>query len=570
MPVVGAEVSAKGLGGATVVTTDALGTFAIYGEGIASVTVRCRYCRTLDVPVASGEPVVAIVLRYDALAHDAPSSRDLANLPYAQVESAVALRPFTLLASSTKPYPGSQLSDRGLSSTGSLSIDDGVPNYDIVTGASPYRTIPEDFEQSADIEDASNAFTYGNRAGGGVVELDPFEGEPSQAALGGSDVVARAQIGTPAAQAVIGSFTNDEQSQQRADGSAQVVLPADQAISIVAGSEQGRSYAAPGAQFSDAFSFGSAAFRDPRAANLSISAITDRGASDNEYDGNGVGTLWSDTQFGASVRTNGPVAAFADLASRLSTGLYDAPQLERIGASLQQFRTDAGVDAEGTLYSLQAGIGAYWIDYAGGSYGTSQAAKTALATPAVAATLWPQSKWSVDLQSGSSFTLPTFTQQFYRENDAVAYSRNTLWAGALNYTDQTRLKLSLEAATQNVAGATTGIVTSAGLAATWQIAPLISLRAWTMHVTDTAPEYGGPATPYGGVEPTVGALWVTYDNTGAIRIDAIYRRDLLDGSAFYHLDGAISGPIARGLRWYASAEDRMHRTFVDAGLRRSF
>ena len=318
VPVVGAEVSAKAVGGFTVVTTDAAGTFAIHGEGIASVTVRCRYCRTLDVAVTSGEPVVAIVLRYDALTHDAPSSRDLANLPYAHAESAVALRPFTLLALSNRPYPGPQLSDRGLSSSGSLLIDDGVPNYDVVTGASPYRLIPADFEQSADVEDASNAFTYGNRAGGGVVQLEPFQGnERSQVALGGSDVIARAQVGTPAAQAVIGSFSNDGESRQRADGTAWIALPADQALSIAAGSEQGRTYDSPGSQNAAAFSFGTAAFSDPRAANLSISAVTDRVAYDNAYGGYSVGTLWSDTQFDASVRTKVPVSAFDDLASRL-------------------------------------------------------------------------------------------------------------------------------------------------------------------------------------------------------------------------------------------------------------
>jgi len=73
--------------------------------------------------------------------------------------------------------------------------------------------------------------------------------------------------------------------------------------------------------------------------------------------------------------------------------------------------------------------------------------------------------------------------------------------------------------------------------------------------------------PYGGEAPTCDALWLTYDATGALRADLIYRRDLLDFAPFYHVDGAISGPIANRLRWYAGAEDRMHRTFVDAGLR---
>ena len=87
-----------------------------------------------------------------------------------------------------------------------------------------------------------------------------------------------------------------------------------------------------------------------------------------------------------------------------------------------------------------------------------------------------------------------------------------------------------------------------------------------MHVTDNVPLYGG-GLPYGGAAPTVNALWLTYDTGAGVRADAIYRRDLLEGAPFYHVDGAISGPIADRLRWYAGAEDWLRRTFVDAGIR---
>ena len=77
----------------------------------------------------------------------------------------------------------------------------------------------------------------------------------------------------------------------------------------------------------------------------------------------------------------------------------------------------------------------------------------------------------------------------------------------------------------------------------------------------------GIAFPYDGNSPTVNAFWLTYDVGNAIRADVIYRRDLLDDDPFYHVDGAISGPISGGLRWYGGVEDRMRRTFVDAGIR---
>jgi hypothetical protein len=52
-----------------------------------------------------------------------------------------------------------------------------------------------------------------------------------------------------------------------------------------------------------------------------------------------------------------------------------------------------------------------------------------------------------------------------------------------------------------------------------------------------------------------------------VRLDAIYRRDLLDGGPFQHLDASISGPIAGRFRWYAGVEDRQHTTYLGVGLR---
>jgi hypothetical protein len=88
-----------------------------------------------------------------------------------------------------------------------------------------------------------------------------------------------------------------------------------------------------------------------------------------------------------------------------------------------------------------------------------------------------------------------------------------------------------------------------------------------MHVTDTAPEAYSPLASDTAAAPTEGAAWLTYDAAGNLRIDAIYRRDLLDGAPFNHLDGDVSGPVSGRLRWYAGIEDRLRRTFVDVGMR---
>ena len=569
-PIAGALVAGVSSGQASA-TTDAAGTFALHGGGIVAVRITCRYCLGAVVAVKPDEPVVAVVRRYDALADDAPSPSDLANLPYAHVESAAALRPFTLLAQTTTPYPGSSLSDRGLSSSGSLLVDNGAPNYDIVAGESPYALIPAFYEQSAVLRDATNAFAYGDQAAGGILQLDPFvAGSSAEAATIGSEAIARAEIGSDASAVAFGTFSNDEESRQRGDIIANWPLGAGQSLTVAGGSEQGRDYEDPTSAFAGSFSFADAGFNDPRALNLSISTVLDRG---NYLADTGIwptSTGWSDSGFNAGIHTSGPIAAFADAAVRASTGFYDAQSLglERVGASLDQTRADAGLVATGTGYAVTAAVGAFWFNYAGGTYGVSQPARASLAVPSLDAKLFPNGKWSLNLQESGSFSLPTFTEQYlYAEAQPmpVELSRNSLQAAILSYTDGSRIRLEFEGANENVSAASTGKISSVGFSAIWQVAPAISIRTWTMHVTDSAPMYG-TTLPYGPA-PTVNAVWLTYDTGNAIRADALYRRDLLNGLPFYHFDGALSGPIADRLRWYAGAEDRMRRTFIDAGIR---
>ncbi len=555
--------------------TDSLGTFALDAAGIVSVLVTCRYCAPTVAAVRTGEPVVVIVRRYEALANESPTASDLENLPYAHVESALALRPFTLLAQSTGPYPGSRLSDRGLSPSGSLLVDDGTANYDIVNGSSPYDLLPAQFERDANVGSASNAYLYGDQAGGGTVTLEPYgDGSNWQVATLGSDVIGRAQIGSQAAGLVAGSFSNNEESRQRADVTADWSPGADQSLVFAAGTEQGRTFESDETQYAGNFSFANATFSDSRLANFYASANLDRGdyvlGSGQDFSS----AIWSDSNLAVGVRSDGPVSTFADFALRASSGLYDQQAYNappNIGATLTQSRADAGVNATGRDYDITAGVGAFWVDYAGGTYGMSTPAKAALAVPSLQAQLFPNERWSLNLEGSGSFTLPTFVQQYsdaYSEPTSVEYERNALLAAILTYTDQSRLRASFEAASQRVTGASSGTVTSAGLSAVWQIAPAVALRAWTMHVTDTAPASYGSVPAFGGADaPTVSALWLTYEGGGVIRLDTIYRRDLLDGAPFYHVDGAISGPVASRLRWYAGVEDRMRRTFIDLGLR---
>jgi hypothetical protein len=129
------------------------------------------------------------------------------------------------------------------------------------------------------------------------------------------------------------------------------------------------------------------------------------------------------------------------------------------------------------------------------------------------------------------------------------------------------VRFDVEAGTQHVDGADDGLITTAGFSATWQFAPAFSLRAWAMRFDDaTSQSIPTPYAPTTG-SGTVDALWLTYENPGAIRLDAIYRRDLLNGQPFEHIDGDVSGPVVKGLRWYAGVENVVRTTYLSLGLR---
>ncbi|HKU81224.1 MAG TPA: carboxypeptidase-like regulatory domain-containing protein [Candidatus Tumulicola sp.] len=572
----GAEVTGLNRSGGPVAetSTDTAGTFALPGDGVVAVAVACRYCAHRTLAVSAGTPVVAIVQRYDALLDDAPNTGDLANLPYAHVESAVALRPFTLLRQTTAIFPGSQLSDRGLLPANALVVDDGVPNYDFSFGSSPYGTIPASFERSASVSPPSDAFLYGDRAGSGIVSLDPFGGEAADVATAGGDTIVRLAAGTDGNGVVAGSSSNDDELRQRADARLTVPLSTAQTFFAGAGSSQDRQYGDATSSLDGNFTFANAVFDDAEpSVDVHAAFAADRGGYWATDGGRPISDVWSDAQYDAGVRTPGAIAAFADVSSRLSTGIYDAAAyLEpRIAGTLQQNRLDAGIEASGSEYDLTAGVGAYGLGFTGGWGGGSTPSSAHLATPSVRLRLFPRSHWSADLQAGGSFTLPTLWQQYaLAENPSVlTYDRNALYAATLTYSDDARVRVSVEAASQRVHGYTDGLVTSSGASIAWQIAPQFSVRAWTMYATDTtAPPPGSPYFPV-GTPSNVDAFWLTYENGDAIRIDAIYRRDLLDGGPFEHFDGDVSGPITGRLRWYAGVEDRYRTTYFDAGLRLS-
>ncbi|MEO7201062.1 MAG: hypothetical protein ABI431_00415, partial [Candidatus Tumulicola sp.] len=494
-------------------------------------------------------------------------------VPYSRVESAIALRPFALLRQSTTVTTGSQLSALGFQPAQALVIDSGVPNYDVVAGISPYDAIPANDVRVANIAAPADAFLYGDRAGSGTISVEPFGDANESVGLIGGDTSIRVQAGSPQAGAVLTASNDATDWRQRFDARFQTQLAASQTLGFDVATSQYRETGASSDALDGSYSFAHAAYNDAQPGyDFGVDLMTDRGAYSASglqpaYDG-----VWSDTGFSAGIRTRGSTFFFADTGVRLSSGGYDTEGYAYdASGNIVQRRIDVGFEADEPDYTLKAGVGQFGIDYEGSGWGSSGGQHTALATPSLQLQLFPNARWGASFSAAGSFSLPTIVEQYDGYAlDSLDYDRAASYAGTLSYTDLQRVRVELEAASQHVDGSVNGLVTSAGLSVTWQFAPDWSLRAWTMRADDaTTPLLPASYAPYPSNfgTATVNAFWLTYENPGAIRFDAIYRRDLLNGQTFEHVDGDVSGPIKNGLRWYAGVQDVARTTYLSAGLR---
>ncbi len=234
-PIAGARVA----GGGAVTQTDEQGTFALQ-TGAQNVSITCSYCQTLTRSVTAGQPLVVLIHRFDAMAQEAPSQRDIASVPYGDAESLAALRPFTLLERSSSVLAGAQVSDRGAASNGALVFDDGIPVYDIVSNRSPFDVFPSYTVQQISWSSPAQAFTYGDLGGGGTVLAQTRSADPWSGLAGAGDASAfrTAENGGDAAWSLDASSVPGD-VRERADAFAHLAR-GDDAFDITAVASQGR------------------------------------------------------------------------------------------------------------------------------------------------------------------------------------------------------------------------------------------------------------------------------------------------------------------------------------------
>ncbi|HET6895310.1 MAG TPA: hypothetical protein VFH72_08040 [Candidatus Baltobacteraceae bacterium] len=566
MPIAGALVHA----GNASASTDAQGTFALEAAGVHAVTITCAYCRTETLSVSADEPVVALVRRYDALAQGSPSDRDVQFLPYSHAESIAALTPFTVLENSSHPLPGPQISDRGASSHGALVLDDGIPIYDVASNQSPFVAFPAYSVQRVSWLPPSDAFAYGDLAGGGTLIADTHGTDPWNgiAASGGASAVRGGQtLDNAAWTAALSHDPSDVRS--RADAMFRIPL-GDDALDFTGIAAQDR-YGSSGQELDTSDTGFRAAFTSMRQNRVTASVTADGGGYDGTTPTIEYAAKWSDVQANAGVMTSTPVQFFADVGVRASSGYYrtTGTSLPLTAGAIAQTRMTMGAQTASTRYSMRLGFGAFGVHYAGGAAGAQTALSGGMIAPSFSGSYAFDPHWTLDVQAAQSFALPTLLEAFVypAETPNLVFDRNALFTQTLSYGDLRRFRASVTSMSERVSGLDNGTIHSAGISASWQFAPNFSVRSWLLHEDDRTQPY--EAVYRFGARPrpaSVGSYWLTYQSAG-VRIDAVYRRDLLDYNVDPHFDASVSAPISSQWSVFAATVRRAGTRTFTLGLR---
>lgn len=563
-PIVGAVIRS----GDVQTTTANDGTFALSGLAGDTLHIQCAYCTPLDLRVVPLQPVVAIVQRYQALVAVGPSERDLAALPYERSESALGLAPFTVLTNSRALLPGPRLSYLNASPQGSAVTDDGFVSYDPVANVSLFPTVPFFDVRHATLTPPGESFYYGDQAGAGVVALDDLGTQRSNqyAITGSSTAIGSAQASKNALSSAAASATP---SDARVRGALKVQSYGGSDLVDLAIFGAQSTQARGTASIFNSIEAANAGFERYGDTVIAADVTTDRAGYTTSFGPSPLRARWSDVAASLRAESQRQIHTFGDLGFASTTGDYGVSTLHLAG-SIAQAHVDAGVEEQNTQYALRAGVGAYTIGYTGGNSGVATPLHAQALSSFLSGTYHLSSQWSASLYAGSSFRLPSLLETFAHtpETNALRVDRYDQLTSSLSYTDLHRLRVDLIAMNEQLRDLDSGTVSSAGISLSWQIAPLLVFRAWTLHFDDATQPYE-TLLRFGrnAASASPGLAWLTYENDSGLRFDVLYRSDLLDALPRRHLDASLSAPFEQNLRWFVGTEGRYDGRTVDAGIR---
>jgi hypothetical protein len=545
VPVSGADVRALDGSEATVgaARTDADGTFAIALWAPARrLEVRCRYCRTERLGLAQTSNVVVVVQRYAALESDVPTPADLSALPYGRIVDDLTLIPFVVPSQG-----GTNVSDRDLGGGNGLVVDSGVPLVDYATGTSALVDFPDRYVRSISVTGPQDAFRYGSYAGGGVFALAPNTDLRSYAALDGGGAPALAlQPSLDGVHAAYGESNDDGILARRADLGVATDFAGGVLDASAAGA--GELFAQqPGydaaARSADLLHVGYATasrtyrtFADFSAADVSL---FDDVLQQNEY---------RSSYLSADFRLEhpAPVSVAIGALATWQTGyaLGETPLTGRAGDETVYLEAQTGTPR----FGASAGLGLSDVSeletlgYDGRTNGTRLAL-----VPSLGGSL-PIGPSGLYLRAGYSEALraPALLESAAQPSpppDVAPLERDELAQSALGFDAGGRVRAEAIAYREDVQGFDEQRLAGLGGLLVWQVAPLVSVRAWTLRA---APQEFAEA--YGSGPPTGTShqsLWGTYANGDGLRFDAILQRDIHAPASGVVFDGDAYLPLTR-------------------------
>lgn len=524
-PIAGAIVRAAD----AVTTTSPDGTFALLTSS-RTLRIECAFCRAQTFTLGEGNALAAVIVRYRALSTRDPLPEDVAAVPYAKTQTLFALHPYAVLFDSRSPLPGARVGLYGIAT--SLVVDNGVPSYDSATSNSVLTTVPAFDTTAVAVGDITNAPRYGNLAGGGTFALQTSGS--GDTALFGSQSALRGAFALPDGF-VTAALSSGGEVAQRIDAGARYQTP-QFAIAV-------NGFVANG---TGAFAGGAHAHVDV-AAPLHPYLDIATGRAGYVQPAGGANAVWDDTSISAGVQSDGKIAFFSDASVHFAGAQYDygGPALSPLGGNISQTQVDAGASEDSGPVQWQAILAAAGVE--DGEYHANAL------TPSLGARFNFGPHWSIETSGDEAIAIPDLVERSaYGFHDALLERTMQLREG-IAYTDLDRLSFESIAVQEQRTPVSPAIV-AVGEYAAWQVAPLISLRAWALRFD----EYG---------TRTVASAWLAYRAPSGVTADLLWRQDLLDLQLAHHLDASFGVPVAHGLQVFAATEERAGNRYASIGLR---
>jgi hypothetical protein len=467
------------------------GTFALATAARPSaVLVTADDAEPLRIAVPAGDAPLAGVVRRHRATDLIPTVADVAALPAGDLGAVGSVLPYRIT------FPG-LLGDRWLARGRGVTTVEGLAFYRRSDGSDATGLLPAHAFGALDARGALEAPWYGDRAGAGVVDARLFD---RQDAVRATNADAALALGRDPAVLAATSWDPDGVRRLVAARANGALGPVSATIVALAGDAPGAHYAGAGTELRAATRTFDVGARLALTVNVAGSAVRDDGSvRDAAFDVSGRGPN------AIAVR-----ARWRDERATLSTATA-----EHRDAALVLGTT------RGSTVRVTAAVALAYGDedrYEAGAH----SAFAVLPSLSLDAPL--SANWTLHLGGGAS-TLGTA---------GFGIARASLGEAGIAYTDRRRLRAELIA---HAEGDTAPTAVNRGIAASvgWEIAPRLSLRAWSLRDGDRF-EAAGPAPYPGGPPRTMSlgerfdrdVLWLTWD--APARFDLLLRNGALEGN----------------------------------------